>query len=158
MRIKGMVFSAILGAAAGMAAGRRKSRMQERGLYEYGNKYYDYFQLMNRWMACRNEGKGVEKYFEESGISKIAIYGMGDLADRLAEELQGSRINVVYGIDKEVCCTNSRVTEVYSLEDAWPSVDAIVITPFRAVPQIEQELRKKCPYRLLSLEEVIYSL
>ena len=158
MKGKGVLFSALLGAALGAAIQRERCRRQQAAWKENGDKYFYYFQLLNRWMIGRQEGKRAADFLREEGMEKIAIYGMGDLANRLAEELQGSDVHVLYGIDRDVCCTNSRIAEVYSPEDALPEVDGIVITPFRSLAGIKRLLEERCPYRLLSLEDIIYSL
>ena len=89
---------------------------------------------------------------------KIAIYGMGEFANRLMEELKNSDVEVVYGIDKDVCNSTSRVRNVYSLNDDLPQVDAIVVTPFYDMKSIKCDLKKKVDCPIVSLEEVIWSI
>lgn len=149
---------ALTGAAAGALAQKLRQEKAAEEQERIGKKYYAYYQLLNQWLACREMGKNIADFFKEEQISSIAIYGMGDLADRLTESLAGSEISIRYGIDRDVCCTNANITEVYSPEDPLPEVDAIVITPFTASREIGSMLRERCGCRLLSLDEIIYSL
>lgn len=144
--------------AAGMMFWNHKNKMCEDNLKKHGDKFYEYFQLLNRWMIVRNEKKQIADYFHEENISKIAIYGMGELANRLFEELEGSDIQVLYGIDRDVCCTNSRITEVYYPDELLPEVDAVVITPFLSADGIRKNLDSKYPYKMIPLDNIIYSL
>ncbi len=151
-------FMAFVGVLAGAAFWNWKNRAYEDDLKKYGDKYYEYFQLLDQWLTSRNEGKRIANFFRQENIGKIAIYGMGELANRLFEELEGSDIQILYGIDRDICCTNSRITDIYYPDDILPEVDAIVITPFLSAEGIEKNLEKKCGYRLISLDQIIYSL
>lgn len=152
------VAAALSGMAIGAAFQRKRDKACQEGLKSCGDKYYEYFQLLNRWMAARNEGKRVSDFLQGEGIGKVAVYGMGDLADRLAEELEGGPVAVLYGIDRDVSCTNARIADIRSLDDRLEEVDAIVVTPFLSAGEIGASLRQKCPYRLIALDEIIYSL
>lgn len=148
----------LLGGAAGAALQKKNDRALQESLKSYGEKYYEYFQILNRWMGARNEGKRVADFLLGEGVKTIAIYGMGDLADRLTEELAGGPVTVSYGIDRDVSCTNARIADIRSPEEALAEVDAIVITPFLSAGGIEAMLREKCACRVLALDRIIYSL
>lgn len=159
MKKKGyMRILSLFGVAVGTAFWNRKNKIYEENLQKYGDKFYEYFQLLNRWMIARNEKKQIADFFHEEHISKIAVYGMGELANRLFEELEGSDIQILYGIDRDICCTNSRIADVYYPDDVLPEVDAIVITPFLSADGIKKDLIKKCSCKLLSLDNIIYTL
>ena len=36
-----------------------------------------------------------------------------NLANQLMEDLKGSSIQVVYGIDRDICCSNARIEDIY---------------------------------------------
>lgn len=154
-----MAFAAgVTGAAAGFGAWMHGKEKQQAELRNYGDKYYEYFQLLNRWMTGRNEGKTIADFFHEEHIGRIAIYGMGELANRMVEELKDSDIQIVYGIDRDVCNTNSQIADVYAPDDTLPEADAVVITPFLSAEAIRRTLAEHCPYRMIALDDVIYSL
>ncbi len=149
-------------AVAGVVAGAllQKGRMQKEFAQSEAveHKYFAYYQLLNQWLSNQAEGKRISDFFAEEGISTIAIYGLGPFADRLMDALSGSEIEILYGIDQDVSCTNSRIETVYSPNDDLPEVDAIVATPFCSFREIERILRQRCQHRLLSLDQIIYSL
>lgn len=122
------------------------------------HKFSDFYQLASHWIEAKNYGKNSRTYFDEMNYKKIAIYGMGEFANRLMEELKNSDVEVVYGIDKDVCNSTSRVRNVYSLNDDLPQVDAIVVTPFYDMKSIKCDLKKKVDCPIVSLEEVIWSI
>ena len=122
------------------------------------DKFTDFYQLMNHWLEIRSLDKSIALYFKEQEYHKIAIYGMADIANRLYEELKETDIQIVYGIDRDVCCTGARVENIYSLQDKLPEVDVIVVTPFYAYENIKRDLEKKVTCPIVSIEEVIWSI
>ena len=151
-------FAAAAAAMAGSFCLRQKKKRRQAALKNYGDKFYEYFQLLNRWMISDYEGKRVADFFHQEKIKRIAVYGMGELANRLTEALEGSGIQILYGIDRDVCCTNARIAEIYYPDDKLPEVDAVVITPFLSADAIKRDLAKTCPYKMISLDHMIYSL
>ena len=89
---------------------------------------------------------------------QIAVYGLAELANRLAEDLAGSEVVLKYGIDRNVCCTSSRMSEIYSMEDKLPEADVIVVTPFYAFESIKAELEKKVRCPIISIEDVVWGV
>lgn len=118
----------------------------------------DHFQLLNHWLEIKNEGKSVETYFARKGYEHIAIYGMAELANRLSEELSESSVNIDYGIDKDICCSISRIDKVYYPEDNLPETDAIIVTPYSSFESIKNILKEKVTCPIISLEEIIWSI
>ncbi len=121
-------------------------------------KFKDYFQLLSHWLEVKSDGRSTVEYFKERGYDRIAIYGMGELANRLWEELDGTKIDIVYGIDQDVCNTISRMDKIYSPDDVLEKVDAVIVTPFYAMDQIKNRLMAKVEFPIISLEEVVWSL
>lgn len=157
-KVEGMTIAAMSCILTGTIVQLYKCRQKQGYIKSYGDKYYEYFQLMNRWMIARNEGKKISDYLKKRGIYDIAIYGMGDFANHILEELKDSDIRVKYGIDRDVCCTNSQISNICSAGDILEDVDVVIITPFLSVESIEGCLKQRCPYKLISLEKIIYSL
>jgi hypothetical protein len=150
------------GMIAGIVMGRYFQRRREKKrLYFVGqerDKFQDYYYLLSHWLEAKNNGGNVTEYFIERGCQRIAVYGMGELANRLCEDLQGSEVEVMYGIDRDVCNTISRIPDIYSPEDSLPSVDAVVVTPFYAFDSIQEMLTRKVRCPVISIEEVIWSI
>ena len=154
----------IIGMAAvgGLTVGAvlRKRHKKEKGaLLSANNKLSDNYQLLNHWLEVKNEGKSLAGYFLEMGYSRIAIYGMAELANRLTEDLAGSGVEIVYGIDRDAGCSISRIAEVYSpQEDSLPEVDAVIVTPYYALEAIKKNLSGKVACPVVSIEEVVWSV
>lgn len=133
---------------------KKKFLMQKRET----DKFYDDYQLLSHWMEIKNKGRSLVEYFRLKGYRNIAIYGMGELANRLCEELEGTDVCVKYGIDREVAGTISRMDQIFSPDDSLELVDAVIVTPFYAMDSIRDTLRKKINCPIVSLEEVVWSL
>lgn len=146
-------------AAAGIAAGWMITKKKYKKEVEWRDaridKFKNYFDLTNEWIRLKNQGIRLEKFFMDNGWSEIAIYGMGELGNRLAEELKNSSITVKYAIDRKTGMTHPEI-EVLELGDTLPPVDVIVITPFFMYDVIEEELMDLVSYSIVSIEDVIF--
>lgn len=127
-------------------------------LKKRAEQYEDYYHLLNHWLEAKNYGASARDYFLANGWKNIAIYGMGDLANRLMEDLGNSDIGVKYGIDRDAAGTVARISDIYSPNDKLPEVDVVVITPFYAYKPIQEMLKKKLDCPVISLENVIWSI
>lgn len=134
---------------------RKKQLAEQRKVTD---KFSDFYQLLSHWVEMKNLGGSTVTYFEEMNYRKIAIYGMGEIANRLSEELENSDIEVAYGIDREICSSPARIEEVYSVADELPGVDVIVVTPFYAMGAIKKALEEKVSCPIISIEEVVWSV
>lgn len=121
-------------------------------------KYLDNYQMLNHWLAGKSAGSTLAAYFEKMGYRSIAIYGMGDLANRIFEELKESGIEILYGIDKDVCNTASGIAEVYAPDETLPAADAVIVTPFYDLERIRADLEQKVSCPVVSLEEAVWSM
>ncbi len=154
--ILGLV-TTIMGAAAGAATmnylkGKKLSEKAEKV-----DKFKGYYNLLNQWLVNKHEGKSLDRYLLEQGYKSIAIYGMGELGNRLYEELKNSEVEVKYAVDKKAESTYSELN-VVGLDDELEQVDAIVVTATYAYDEICEELEgiMECP--IISLESVIFDL
>nr|WP_302111016.1 hypothetical protein [uncultured Acetatifactor sp.] len=150
---------AAVGALTVGAVLRKRHKKEKGALLSANNKLSDNYQLLNHWLEVKNEGKSLAGYFLEMGYSRIAIYGMAELANRLTEDLAGSGVEIVYGIDRDAGCSISRIAEVYSpQEDSLPEVDAVIVTPYYALEAIKKNLSGKVACPVVSIEEVVWSV
>ena len=151
----------ILSGLIGMGAGAALTSQIRKGDSKNNNKKVDkfrsYYNVLNQWLLLKNEGKSLADYFVNNSYKNIAVYGMGELGNRLIEELKSSDINVRYGIDKNVQSVYSEI-EVIDLESKIENVDVIVVTAVFAFEEIENELSKRTDMPIVSLEEVIYEI
>ncbi len=119
------------------------------------DKFKGYYNMLNQWLILKQEGKSLEKFFVDKGYKSIAIYGMGEMGNRLYDELKETSIDVKYAIDKNAASTYSEL-EVYDLEQDLPEVDAVVVTATFAFKDIEKEISGVIKGRLVSLDDVVF--
>ena len=62
------------------------------------NKYWQSYLMMNEWMQLKQKGRNLSEFFKERGYKNIAIYGMHHTGVTLQNELDGTGINICYGI------------------------------------------------------------
>lgn len=153
-----MGFSIMFG--SGMAAGivnhhRKKQLLAAQWDVE---RFQTHYWLLNHWLEIKNEGKSIASYFEDMGYHHIAVYGMAELGNRLMEDLEGSSVQIDYGIDRDISCSIARIDEVYYPDDDLPETGAIVVTPYAVFEEIRALLEKKVKCPVISLEEVVWSV
>lgn len=121
------------------------------------DKFKSYYNMLNQWLILKNEGKTLAQFFENKGYHSIAVYGMGEMGNRLYEELKNSGIEIKYSIDKEAGSTYAEI-DVKGLEDEWEKVDTIVVTAVFAFDDIEKEIMERVDYPVISLEDIVYEI
>lgn len=121
-------------------------------------RFQDHYYLLNHWLEIKNEGKSTASYFQDMGYEHIAIYGMAELGNRLMEDLEGSSIQIDYGIDRDISCSIARIDEVYYPDDELPETDAIIVTPYSMFDEIKELLEQKVKCPIISLEEAVWSV
>ncbi|MDD3141070.1 MAG: hypothetical protein PHX08_19160 [Lachnospiraceae bacterium] len=149
--------SGILGALAGGVGANYFADKQLIKIEKKVDKFKNYYSMLNQWLLLKQDGKSLADYFADKGIKTIAIYGMGEMGNRLYDELKQTEIKVMYGIDKEASSVYSEL-EVIECEEISEGVDAIVVTAVFAFEEISEELKHKVSFPIISLEEVVYSI
>lgn len=151
------VLSTIGGAAAGAVAIDRiqnKSIRQKEGKID---KFKSYYNMLNQWLMLKQSQKSLEQYFIDNNYKSIAIYGMGEMGNRLYDELKNTSITVKYGIDKEAISVYSDL-EVYEVDDELAPVDVIVVTAIFAFDEVSKILSENCNFPVVSLDDVVFDL
>lgn len=121
------------------------------------DKFKNYYNMLNHWLALKQEGKSLETYFVENNIKTLAIYGVGEMGNRIYDELKDSEIVVKYGIDKSGGGTFADL-EIFTLEEDLEEVDAIIVTAVFAFDEIEELVSKKVTCPIISLEDIVYKV
>lgn len=158
-------FLALTRTVAGVAAGAVVGAVAVKKLQGLGvdekdariDKFKTYYNMLNQWLIIKHDGKSLEKYFIDNNYNTIAIYGMGEIGNRLYEDLQNTSVAVKYAVDQNAAGTYTDL-EVQGIEDEFAEVDAIVVTATFAFDEIEEELSKKVDFPIISLEEVVYGI
>lgn len=114
-----------------------------------------YYLLENQWLKLHGSGHSLEEYFARHGIKRIAVYGMDDIGNRVQEELMGSQaVEVAYLIDEDAYRKYGS-GKVVDFADPWDEVDRILVTDEFYFPEIQEKIRAKGDWELLSLKDVI---
>lgn len=151
------LIGALLGMFAGGGITLKKSIKEEIKWKRLSDKHLDLFLLMNQWVKIKQEGKSLASYFMENRYKKIAIYGMGYAGERLLEELRGSEIEVLYGIDKNVNEIDADI-KIFSPDDSPGNVDALVVTPIFFMNEIKEMMSKKLDCPVIPLDDILYGM
>jgi len=121
------------------------------------NKNLKSFDIMNRWVRMKQEGKNLSEYFEQAGYKKIAIYGMGHIGETLQNELNCTKTEVLYGIDQRSDTTYSNI-DIISLKDELQPVDAIVVTLVNEFESISEKINERINCPVISIVDVVYDI
>lgn len=151
------VLSTLFGAAAGAAGGYYLKGKEVDEKSKKVDKFKGYYNMLNQWLILKQEGKSLTEYFKANNYKVIAIYGMGEMGNRLYDELRESDIEVKYAVDKNAAGTYSEL-DVIEKEDYFEKVDVIVVTATFAFDEIEAEIADKVDFPIVSLEDVVYEI
>lgn len=123
------------------------------------DKFRIYYELCNRWIKMQNDGYHMETFFRENSYKKIAVYGMGELGNRLIEALKGTEIEIAYGINKDLWEAYAEI-DIKGLdeEEYFDGVDCIVVTSVHVYEEVARALNEKTNCDIISLEDVIYGI
>ncbi len=121
------------------------------------NKFRSYYDTLNHWMELRHNEITLEQYFIKNNYKTIAIYGMGEMGNRLCSELKDSSVEIKYAIDKNAESTYSDL-KIVAIEDDLEEVDAVVVSATFAFGEVEPLISEKLDCAVISLEEVVFDL
>lgn len=123
------------------------------------DKFRSYYELYNQWIKKITAGYKLENYFLEHNYKTIAIYGMGEIANRLIETLKNTAVDISYGIDRNTIQAFAEIT-ILGLDekDKFNGIDAVIVTPIFAFDKIKAVLQNKVECPIVSIEDVIYGL
>ncbi|MDR0220514.1 MAG: hypothetical protein LBI54_03800 [Lachnospiraceae bacterium] len=115
----------------------------------------DFFHILDYWMYLRRGQCSVAGYFSDHGFRTVAIHGMGSMACHLLDDLRDSPIKVAYVIEKSHRSYCQDIP-VFTMNDALPAVDAIVVTATTKFAEIKEELTEKAKCPIIALDEVVF--
>lgn len=147
----------VVGAAAGVAVTGKSMNETLAKKDAQINKFKTYYNVLNNWLRAKQEGKNVSNFFLDNSYKTIAIYGMGEIGNRLFEELKNSDVQVKYVIDQNAGSVYSDI-DVLDVNDELSKVDVIVVTAVFAYDEISEKLQTKTDITVISIEDVIYEL
>ena len=134
--------------------------MKEKQINEWrnmSNKHLALFQMMNQWVRVKQEGRNLSTYLEAKGYKRVAVYGMSYAGETFREEVKGSNVETVYGIDKNADSIYADI-DVFSMEDSLPEADAVVVTSITFFDKIKEKLSRELDCPIISLEDILYEI
>lgn len=152
------VLSSIIGAAVGATGVGYLGNKQIAQKAEKVDKFKGYYNMLNQWLIIKQEGKNLSEYFLKNDYNSIAIYGMGEMGNRLYDELKGTDVKVSYAVDKNAHCAYSELEVLDPDECEYKEVDCIVVTATFAFDEIEEKLEEVISFPIVSLEDVVYEM
>ena len=130
--------------------------VRDKSIGGYEKMYVSYYRLLEKWMMLHERGGSIKQYFISRHIKNVILYGLGKMANHFMEDIKGSDINILCGIDK----TNigkQRNFPVIMLNEVIPDADCIIITPVHEAENIKQKLRARTQVPIISLVDVLDS-
>ena len=152
------VLSTLLGAGAAAAGIGYLGSRQVQEKTQKVDKFKGYYNMLNQWLILKQEGRNLSEYFEKKSYKTIAIYGMGEMGNRLYDELKNTEIEVKYAVDKNAAGTYSELDVIDPDDSDWGEVDAVIVTATFAFEEIEEMLSEKIDYPVISLEDIVYGI
>lgn len=98
--------------------------------------------MFYKWMKLKNQGRNIEEYLISHGYYKVAIYGIGNIGECLYGELEDSKVQVIYGIDRKAKDYEGSL-RIYELEENLPKVDMIILTMTEKSQKLEETLKNR---------------
>ena len=147
--------SMIIGIISGFTIAEKKCEKRILNELRVSNKNMMSFRVMSQWVKVKQNGRNLSEYFEHAGYKKIAIYGMGYMGETLLNELEGTKTEVLYGIDQNADIMYANVN-IVSLEDELQAVDAIVVAVADSFEAISKNIQKRIDCPVVSIVDVVY--
>lgn len=121
-----------------------------------------YYTLLNQWLRLCQKTKSLTVFFKDNSLKKIAIYGMGELAQNLWGELKNTDVRIGCFVDNynngQMGNHNLPVLGLEKFAQSFKSdpIDAVIVTPIYDYENIVSQLRNSgYPGKIISLEEVV---
>jgi len=95
-------------------------------------------------------------YFQEKQISTIAIYGLGKLGTLLYKEVKKLPVIIGYGIDREKEHFEDLI--IKRSNDDLEKVDLMIVAISEGAEKIKAELKQNYEGKIMTLEELIFSI
>lgn len=154
------VVSGLIGGAttAALIKNIAKDAIEEKS--NKADKFKSYYTMLNQWLCIKQKNCNLAEYFKKNNYNRIAIYGLGEMGNRLIEELKGTEVEVIYGMDKDIDGILCDIT-AYSLDDVEQVLekpDVVVVTAIFAYDEIKDKLSQKLEAEIVSLEDVVFEV
>ncbi len=126
------------------------------------SKLADIVVMYDYWLYLEKRKQSIAGFLREHGYSKIGIYGMGYIGNRLYDFLSDSDIETIFAIDRRAKTFTCSIP-VFCLEDAqveryMKQADAIIVTAEAAFDAIKAEIEKRYVIPVLSFKSILLEM
>ncbi|NBI92003.1 glycosyltransferase [Lachnospiraceae bacterium] len=128
--------------------------VRDKSIGGYERLYVSYYRLLEKWMVLHERGGSVKQYFVSRDMKNVILYGLGKMANHFIEDIKGSGINIICGIDKMDIDRQSGFP-VIRPDEGIPHADCIIITPVHEAENIKQKLELHTQVPLISLSDIL---
>lgn len=132
---------------------------EDKGMHHTQEQRIDWklrFELLNKWIQIKQQGKGLSAYFKNNKDIRVGIYGLGTIGCRLYDELEGDGISVKCIIDKQADMF-SEIIHVKKPDEEITDIDVLIITIPEQVENIKNMYRQLYSVKLIGISELINS-
>lgn len=157
MKNKAIIFG--IGLGLGAAAGFiREHKRMENVLMEKIKKidiFQRYKSMLLAWLKLYEDNITFDSFFDWYGAENIAVYGNGQIGKCFMSNMKNTQCRIDYIIDRNAAYMSTEIP-IMTIADELPQVDAIVVTVIDDFDNIEEEIRKRYNYSVISIEDVIF--
>ena len=111
-------------------------------------------EMIRQWFAIKLEKKSLVTVLLKRDIGSVAIYGMGYLGRSLYQELEDSSVEITYVMDRALE-DREGVLRIIRPDEAFPKVDAVIVTVLGDVRALCESIRNKCGYPVITLKNLL---
>ena len=120
------------------------------------NDYYKMYHVLRKWNIVGNDS--VVKWLCRRRYRNVAVYGMGDLGQKLNHDLESTKIHVQYAMDQYAGGMTANVPIVRA--DSFlemPEVDIVIVTVISSYDAVKKDLMSQgCSSdKIISLQQII---
>jgi len=138
-----------------------------KGEKKRADRFFAYFNLLDRWLVCKEHNNQFKDYFHKNCIKNVAIYRMGKLGNHLRYELNKAEVKFIRDVDKIDILRQEAAREDfiydrevhYNIQDELPLVDAVIVTSIDEFETVKSKILKKNKMlNVISLETILDSI
>lgn len=155
MKHKAIFIAGLIGVVTGYIIAKHIDNKEIGKAYMLSEKNKYLYRTAVQWMSIERAGCGICSYIRQKGYNTIAVYGLSYLGKCLVDQLDGSDVKVMYGIDNGTVQFHFDIP-TFTMSDELPDVDAIIVTPVYSFEEIKESLSKKVTCSILSLADIVF--
>ena len=126
------------------------------------HKFADMVAVFDYWLYLEKRKQSIAEFLREHGYSKIGIYGMGYIGNRLYDFLSDSDVETIFVIDRQAgkftCSVPAFCLEDTQIEGYMNQADAIIVTAEAAFESIKEEIEKRYVIPVLSFKDILVEM